>query len=494
MEKTQHIYVAIDLKSFYASIECVERNLDPLDTCLVVADESRTEKTICLAVSPPLKAYGIGGRPRLFEVTQKVRQLNYTRGHKDRSFLKSELDRKPSTAIDYIVAPPRMQLYIDYSSRIYEIYLKYIAPEDIHVYSIDEVFIDVTAYLFTHKTSAHELTARIIGDILTETGITATAGIGTNLYLCKVAMDILAKKQRPDANGARIALLDEASYRKTLWTHTPLSDFWRIGSNIMNRLNAAGIYTMGDIARCSIENESWLYTQFGVNAELIIDHAWGYEPVTMDMIKKYRPSSQSIACGQVLSQAYDYAKARNVIREMAHEATLRLVEQHLLSDRIVLTIGYDSSNTDPLHGIYTGRTTTDRYGRNIPYHAHGTSTMPQHSSSSQTITHTATELFDRIADPRLLIRRISLSLCHLIHDSQVIKPHRYTQLDLFTDYEELKRRKQAENRRLQREYICLSTIIDIRRRFGKNSILMGFNFADGATQRERNMQIGGHKA
>lgn len=370
-------YIAIDLKSFYASVECVERGLDPLDTCLVVADPTRTEKTICLAVSPALKAYGLGGRPRLFEVVQKVREVNRQRGHSGTSHSKKELDANKELAVDYLVAQPRMAHYIQYSTRIYEIYLHNIAPEDIHVYSIDEVFIDVTAYLKNYRMTAHELAMKMIREVLKETGITATAGIGTNLYLCKIAMDIVAKKMKPDSDGVRIAELDEMSYRRQLWEHTPLTDFWRVGRGIAARLAAYGIQTMGDIARCSIESEDLLYKLFGVNAELLIDHAWGWEPVTMDMIKAYRPETSSISSGQVLQSPYTSAKARNVVLEMADSLSLDLVDKKLVTDQLVLTVGYDTESlTDKdIREKYQGKVSTDRYGRQVPAHAHGTTDL-----------------------------------------------------------------------------------------------------------------------
>ena len=365
----RRVYIAIDLKSFYASVECVERGLDPLDTCLVVADASRTDKTICLAVSPALKAYGTGGRPRLFEVNRIIREVNRRRGCLTKSHSKAILDTRPDVAVDFLVAPPRMALYVDYSSRIYNVYLRYVAPEDIHVYSIDEVFIDITAYLSTYRMTPHELTIRMIREVLAETGITATAGIGSNMYLCKIAMDILAKKMPPDKDGVRIAELDETSYRRHLWDHTPLTDFWRVGRGIANRLATAGMFTMGDIARCSIDNESLLFDLFGVNAELLIDHAWGWEPVTMDLVKSYRAPTSSICSGQVLQSAYPVAHARNVVLEMADAVSLELLDKRLVTDQIVLTINYDTESlTDPdIRSRYHGRITTDYYGRSVPW-------------------------------------------------------------------------------------------------------------------------------
>lgn len=415
-EQVSRQYIAIDLKSFYASVECVERGLDPLDTCLVVADPTRTEKTICLAVSPALKAYGLGGRPRLFEVVQKVREVNRQREHFGKSYSKRELDADRELAIDYLVAQPRMAHYIEYSTRIYEIYLRYIAPEYIHVYSIDEVFIDVTAYLKSYKMTAHELAMKMIREVLKETGITATAGIGTNLYLCKIAMDIVAKKMPPDNDGVRIAELDEMAYRRQLWEHTPLTDFWRVGRGIAARLAQYGIMTMGDIARCSIEHEDFLYQLFGVNAELLIDHAWGWEPVTMDLVKAYRPETSSLSSGQVLQSPYTVTQARNVVKEMADSLTLDLVSKRLVTDQIVLTVGYDvASLTDPaISGKYHGKVKTDHYGRQVPAHAHGTIGTDGFTSSAKAIIAKTAELFDRIVNPDLLVRRLTICVNHLI--------------------------------------------------------------------------------
>lgn len=492
----QRQYIAIDLKSFYASVECIERNLNPLDTCLVVADKSRTDKTICLAVSPALKSYGIPGRPRLFEVIKKIRNVNRTRGHLGSSISLSELNKNHDLMVDYIVASPHMQLYLDYSTRIYGIYLKYISPEDIHVYSIDEVFIDVTDYLYIYKISAHELTLRIISDILNETGITATAGIGTNLYLCKIAMDIVAKKMTPDKNGMRIAELDEISYRHLLWNHTPLTDFWRIGAGIARRLESAGIHTMGDIARCSLTNEDRLYDLFGINAELIIDHAWGWEPVTMAMVKAYHSDSHSISSGQVLHSAYTYDNAKTVIREMADSVALNLVEKRLVTNQIVLTVGYDIENlaNQEISSQYHGKIVADMYGRTKPQHAHGTINFEHYTSSSDIIVDNTTKLFERIVNPMLLIRRITLSINRLIPESKISDNITTTQLDLFTDYDELNKKIIADKVKLARERRRQETIINIRKQFGKNAILKGLNYADGATQRDRNQQIGGHKA
>lgn len=487
-------YIAIDLKSFYASVECVERGLDPLDTCLVVADASRTEKTICLAVSPALKAYGTGGRPRLFEVVQKVREANYRRGRQGMSHSKAMLDSHPELAIDYLVAPPRMAHYIKYSTRIYDIYLQYIAPEDIHVYSIDEVIMDVTAYLKTYGMTAHELAMKMIREVLAETGITATAGIGTNMYLCKIAMDIVAKKMPPDKDGVRIAELDEMSYRRELWEHTPITDFWRVGKGIANRLVPYGILTMGDIARCSINNEDFLYNLFGVNAELLIDHAWGWEPVTMEYVKSYRPEAKSISSGQVLICAYSSAQARNVVLEMADSVSLDLIDKRLVTDQLVLTVGYDiESLTSPaIRAKYHGKITTDHYGRQVPAHAHGTINIEHPTSSGRILTEKVAELYDRIINPDLLVRRLTLSINHLIHEDDVKRNPQAKQLDLFTDYDELRRQQEAEEAELAKERRRQEAVLKIKKMFGKNAILKGLNYADGATQRDRNQQIGGH--
>ena len=497
----QRQYIAIDLKSFYASVECVERGLDPLDTNMVVADASRTEKTICLAVSPSLKSYGLGGRPRLFEVEQRLRDVNNQRRWSSplrslarTSHFKHELDSDSSLAVGYLIAKPRMAYYIEYSTRVYRVYLRYIAPEDIHVYSIDEVFIDATSYLGSYKLSAHELARKIILDVLRETGITATAGIGTNLYLCKVAMDIVAKKMSPDKDGMRIAELDEASYRRQLWEHEPLTDFWRVGRGILKRLVPYDIRTMGDIARCSINNEALLYKLFGVNAELLIDHAWGWEPVTMDLVKAYRPESHSMCSGQVLSCAYTFEKARVVVQEMADGVALDLLEKSLVADQLILEVGYDvESLSDPeISSQYHGKISVDHYGRMVPAHAHGTANLKRFTSSSRIISDAVVELFDRTVNPVLLIRRITLSVNHVIHESDVRSHRKPVQLDLFTDYEALRVRAEIEESMLRKERRLQETILNIKKSYGKNSILKRLNFADGATQRTRNRLIGGH--
>ncbi len=503
-------YIAIDLKSFFASVECRERGLDPMTTNLVVADAERSEKTICLAVSPSLKAYGIPGRPRLFEVVQKVKAANGLRASKapgrrltGASYSSIELASSPSLAIDYIVAPPRMAQYVRYSTWVYETYLKYIAPEDIHVYSIDEVFIDATHYLGTYKITARELAVRIIRDVLERTGITATAGIGTNLYLCKVAMDIMAKRVPADENGVRIAELDEISYRKILWSHRPLTDFWRVGAGYRKKLEEHGLFTMGDIARCSLGapedyyNEELLYKLFGINAELLIDHAWGWEPCTIADIKAYRPENSSIASGQVLQHPYSFEKAGLVVKEMADQLALDLVDKGLLTDQIVLTIGYDIENLkDPgIKASYTGAVTTDHYGRSVPKHAHGTSSLGCHTSSSKRIISAVTELYERITDRNLLVRRINLTANHLADEAaSVSAPAAAEQLSIFEDYDEKKRREAEEQAALERERSMQKAVISIKKRFGKNSIVKGMNFEEGATAMDRNKQIGGHKA
>ena len=497
-------YIAIDLKSFYASVECRERGLDPLDTNLVVADESRTDKTICLAVTPSLKSYGISGRGRLFEVKHRVKEANAGRRHdapehklEGSSHFFSELQANPELAIDFIIAPPRMAHYMEYSTRIYQVYMKYVAPEDIVVYSIDEVFMDVTNYLNTYKLSPHDLAMRIILDVLETTGITATAGIGTNLFLCKVAMDIVAKHIPADKNGVRIAELDEMTYRKSLWAHQPLTDFWRVGRGYAKKLEEHGMFTMGDIARCSHEDEDLLYKLFGKNAELLIDHAWGWEPTTIEAIKAYRPSTNSLGSGQVLHCPYEAAKARIVLREMADMLALDLVDKGLAADQLVITIGYDIENlTDPeRRNKYHGPTVKDHYGRTIPKHAHGTINLGGHTSSTKKIMNAASELFDRITDKNLLIRRLNITANHVINESTVPKQMAdYEQLDLFTDYAAMEEKKAQERAELEREKKMQQAMLTIKKKYGKNDILKGMNFEDGATAKDRNEQIGGHKA
>ena len=497
-------YIAIDLKSFYASVECRERELDPMNTNLVVADESRTEKTICLAVTPSLKAYGIPGRARLFEVIQHVNTENARRrlaapGHQltGSSCFASELKASPALAVDYIVAPPRMAYYMEYSTRIYNIYLKYIAPEDIVVYSIDEVFMDVTGYLDTYGLSARELARTMILDVLQTTGITATAGIGPNLFLSKVAMDIGAKHIQPDENGVRIAELDEMSYRKKLWDHRPLTDFWRVGPGYARKLERCGLFTMGDVARCSVQNEDLLYSLFGKNAELLIDHAWGWEPCTMQAVKAYRPETNSFSAGQVFQFAYDFRKARVVIREMADAAALDLVSKQMVTDQLVMTVGYDiECLTDPaIRCRYHGPITTDAYGREVPKSAHGTANLPCQTASSKLISEAVVGLFDRIVQPDLLIRRLNLSINHVVAESEkkVLQPQP-VQLDLFTDYNAEEARQAEQSAQLAKERRIQETLLNIKQKYGKNAILKGLNFEEGATAVERNKQIGGHKA
>jgi len=509
--ENDHIYIAIDLKSFYASVECVERQLDPMDTNLVVADASRTEKTICLAVSPSLKAFGISGRARLFEVVQKVREVNTLRKSKapnhqflGESYLARELQEHPEFSLSYIIAPPRMAHYMEYSTKIYQIYLKYIAPEDIHVYSIDEVFMDVTAYLKTYGLSPKGLAAKIIQDVLDQTGITATAGIGTNLYLCKVAMDIVAKHVAPDRNGVRIAELDEMKYRELLWDHQPITDFWRIGRGYARKLAEHGMFTMGDVARCSIGddhnyyNEDLLYKLFGVNAELLIDHAWGWEPTTIELIRQYKPETNSLCSGQVLQCPYDSTKAKLVVKEMTDMLVLDMVEKHLVTDQMTLTIGYDIENlTSPeAASRYKGEVKTDRYGRKVPKHAHGTTNLDEPSSSTNLITEAVMELYDRIIDKYLLVRRITVAANHLTDETTVRaqKQETFVQMDLFTDYEALEKQNQENEARLKKERALQEAVLSVKKKFGKNAILKGINLEEGATGAQRNNQIGGHKA
>lgn len=505
----QKYYIAIDLKSFYASVECIERGLDPLTTNLLVADAGRTEKTICLAVSPSLKAFGIPGRPRLFEAVQLVQQANALRqlkapGQKltGKSCDANRLAGDPTLAIDYITAPPRMAHYMEHSAKIYEVYLKYVAPEDIHVYSIDEVFIDATPYLRTYGLSARDLAVKIIQDVLKQTGITATAGIGTNLYLCKVAMDIVAKHTEPDRDGVRIAQLDERSYRELLWDHRPLTDFWRIGRGYARKLEKNGMFTMGDVARCSVgdpngfHNEALLYKLFGVNAELLIDHAWGYESCTIADIKAYKPESNSLGSGQVLHCPYTAEKARLVTREMTDLLVLDLVEKGLVTDQIVLTVGYDIENlTDPERcRRYTGTVVTDHYGRKIPKHAHGSANLPWPNSSTSLITEAMMQLYDRIVDKALLVRRINVVAARVIPEGQAVREDNMVQLNLFYNAQAEERRREAEITAQAREKCRQKAVIHIKKKYGKNAIVKGMNLEEGATAMDRNRQIGGHKA
>jgi DNA polymerase V len=495
-------YLCIDLKSFFASVECVERGLNPLTTNLVVADKSRTEKTICLAVTPSLKSCGISGRARLFEVVQKVREINNQRRRSapKREFSGSssdavELENNPSLELDYIVAPPRMAYYMDYSTRIYNIYLKYVAPEDIHVYSIDEVFVDITHYLATYKMDAHEFAKTLIRDVLKTTGITATAGIGTNMYLAKIAMDIVAKKIPADEDGVRIAELDEMSYREKLWSHKPITDFWRVGKGYATKLERYGIYTMGDVARYSLVDEDFLYKLFGINAELLIDHAWGWEPCTIADVKAYKPSTNSLSSGQVLQTPYYFNKARLVTREMTELLVLDLVEKGLVTNQVVLTVGYDIENLTnaDIRNSYQGEIITDHYGRQVPKYAHGTANLTRQTSSSKLIVDATMELFDKIVNKTLLVRRITIAVCKLARESD-IQEKLPEQLDLFTDYEALEKRRHQEEKILQKEKRMQQAVLEIKKKFGKNAILKGMNLEEGATAQERNSQIGGHKA
>ena len=508
-------YVAIDAKSFYASVECVERHLNPLTTNLVVADESRTEKTICLAVSPALKAHKVSGRARLFEVIQRLREVNRDRlntgirsgaiqrnpetkryAFSGSSFDAEALENDPTLEISYIIAPPRMRLYEEYSSRIYATYLKYIAPEDIIVYSIDEVFIDVTDYLRTYGMTAHELTMTMVRDVLYNTGITATAGIGTNLFLAKIAMDIEAKKAPPDKDGVRIAELDEMTFREKLWGHRPLTDFWRIGGGISRKLESLQLFTLGDVARASLDPtyENLLYKTFGINAELIIDHAWGWEPVTVDVIKSYKPSTNSISSGQVLHCPYDFDKGRLIVREMTELLVLDLVRKHVVTKQIVLNIGYDRESLEGDRGRrYTGPVVMDHYGRKIPKHSHGTGNIDHYTSSTHAIMKTAMELYDRVVNKDLLIRRVNITACNLISEAN-IPDDKPEQLDMFTDYVAVEQEKQATRAAEERERKLQRATLALQDKYGKNAILKGMNLMEGGTTIERNGQIGGHKA
>lgn len=495
-------YVAIDLKSFYASVECIERGLDPMKTNLVVADISRTQKTICLAVSPALKSFGVSGRPRLFEVVKRVKEVNIERMQKfqvglfsGKSHQLDELKQHPEWEVDYIVATPRMAYYMEYSTKIYQIYLKYIAPEDIHVYSIDEVMMDITDYLNTYNITAHELVKRIIQDILKTTGITATAGMGTNLYLCKIAMDIMAKKAAADKDGVRIAYLDEKSYREQLWDHRPITDFWRVGKGYAKKLASYGMYTMGDVARCSIgterayQNEELLYKLFGVDAELLIDHAWGWEPCTISDVKAYKPQTSSLTAGQVLQHPYTVEKGKLVVKEMIDSLALDLVEKKMVTDQIVLTVGYDIYNLEK--GNYRGEVVTDVYGRKIPKHAHGTANLKSYTSSGSVMRESVTALYDQIVDQNLFIRRLNISVNHVIEESEAAEKENYHQLNLFDYQEQVQEKKHVETikeRKLQ------EAVLNIKNKYGKNAILKGMSLESGATAKERNNQIGGHKA
>ena len=497
-------YIAIDLKSFYASVECQELGKDPLTTNLVVADKSRTDKTICLAVSPSLKAYGIPGRARLFEVVQQVRRVNAQRrakapGHqfKGKSANATELENNPCLELDYIVAPPRMSYYMTYSTRIYNIYLKYAAPEDIHVYSIDEVFIDATDYLKTYGMTAHDFAMMMIQDVLKTTGITATAGIGPNLYLCKVAMDIWAKHIPADRDGVRIAELDEITYRQYLWTHKPITDFWRVGKGYAKKLADNGMYTMGDVARCSVggpndvQNEALLYRLFGVNAELLIDHAWGWEPCEIRHIKAFKPENNSVSIGQVLPEPYTFEKARIIVREMTDGLVMDLVDKGLVTDQIVITVGYDVESLTP---DFKGAVETDWYGRKVPKMAHGSENIGKLTSSTKLIMDAAMRLYDRIADKKLLVRRMYVVANHISDAAAAKTKAEYEQLDLFSDLEEEKENREKEEASLAKEERLQQAMLSIKKRYGKNAILHGTSYEEGATGRDRNRQIGGHKA
>ena len=505
----EKVYICIDLKSFYASVECIERGLDPLVTNLVVADSERTEKTICLAVTPALKSFKIPGRARLFEVVQKVDEINrkrikeaYNNKFIGESSNIEELKNNPNLKLSFIIAPPHMAKYIEISTKIYEVYLKYVAPEDIHVYSIDEVFMDVTNYLEALKMTPHELAKAMIKDVMNKTGVTATAGIGTNMYLAKVAMDIVAKHVEADSDGVRIATLDEMSYRRKLWNHRPLTDFWRVGKGISTRLEKLGLYTMGDIARCSIGdvnesifNENLLYNEFGINAELLIDHAWGYEPTTIKDIKEYKPKLNSLTSGQVLSCGYDFDKCKIVVKEMVELLSLDLVKKNLLTNSITLTIGYDIDNLkdESIMKKYDGEIGTDYLGRRVPKNAHGTSSFP-YTSSTTTLLSIIDELYDRIVSRVLLIKRINLSANSLIKEEDLLKKDGYKQLDIFSDYEEIKKKEEIEEANKKKEKSLQQAIIGIKNKYGKNAVLKGMDLDDGATTIERNEQIGGHRS
>ena len=496
------VYMCIDLKSFYASVECIERNLDPLDTNLLVADESRTDKTICLAVSPSLKSYGLGGRCRLFEAKQKVKEVNYQRRKNNnyknftgKSFIASELNNNKSLELDFIAAVPRMNLYMKYSTKIYNIYLKYIAPEDILVYSIDEVFCDITNYLSFYKLSAEGLVMKIIEDVYKTTGITATAGIGTNMYLAKVAMDITAKRMKPNKFGVRIAYLDEMKYKKELWNHKPLTDFWRVGKGYTKKLEEHGMYTMGDIARMSINNEDFLFKLFGVNAEFLIDHAWGYEPCTIKDAKNYKPLNSSISQGQVLHCPYNFEKAKLIVKEMVDNLVLELVDKHLKTDQIVLTIGYDIENlTNPsIERRYKGEITIDAYGRKVPKHSHGTANIDHKTSSTKTITNEVMKLYDKIVNPILLVRRLNVTACNIVNEENKESTSIIEQIDLFTNYEEISKQKEKSLKDEIEEKKIQKALLNIKKKYGKNSILKAMNYEEGATAKDRNLEVGGHK-
>ena len=497
--KYDKVYIAIDLKSFYASVECQERGLNPITTNLVVADSSRTEKTVCLAVSPSLKQYGIPGRARLFEVIQKVNEINAQRkinapGHKFTcsSYDDIALKKNNDLELSYIIAPPRMSYYMEYSTRIYNIYLKWFSADDIYVYSIDEVFIDVTHYLQTYKITPRELVTKVIKNVFDETGITATAGIGTNLYLCKVAMDIVAKHITPDKNGVRIAGLDEMTYRKYLWNHKPLTDFWRVGKGISRKLEKNGIFTMGDVARTSEKNEELLYKLFGINAELLIDHAWGYEPCTIESIKAYKPVTNSLSSGQVLHCPYNYEDTKLIVKEMTELLTLDLVKKNLITSKMVLTIGYDIENlTNPeISKSYFGEITVDQYGRKVPKAAHGTINIDHKTSSTKIITDYVMNLYESIINKKLLVRRINITAEDVVNEDDYKNNKKFEQINLFIDYNEVERQQNKE----KSEKELQKAVLDIKTKYGKNAVLKGMNLIEGGTTIERNGQIGGHKS
>ena len=496
------VYMCIDLKSFYASVECVERGLDPLNTNLVVADESRTEKTVCLAITPSLKQYGLGGRARLFEVIQKVKEVNYKRRKENnykkfsnKSFLDNELKKDKTLELDYIIAPPQMYKYMKYSTSIYNVYLKYLAPEDIYVYSIDEVFCDITNYLHFYNMTPKELVTKMIQDVYHTTGITATAGIGTNMYLAKICMDIVAKHSEPDEIGVRIAEIDEMTYRKLLWNHKPLTDFWRVGKGIAKKLEQNRMFTMGDVARCSLVNENLLYKLFGVNAELLIDHAWGYEPTTIEEVRAYKPERNSISSGQVLHCPYKYEKTKLIVREMIELLSLELVEKNLVTNQLVLTIGYDIENlTNPIISRnYFGEVTTDNYGRQVPKHSHGTINLDYRTSSTKVLSKKCLELFERIINKDLLVRRVNISACNLVNESKAKNEIVYEQLDLFSNSVERSLENEKEKLQQKDELKLQHVLLNIKNKYGKNAILKGMNLEVGATTIDRNSQVGGHK-
>ena len=489
------VYIAIDLKSFYASVECVDRGLDPLNTNLVVADESRTEKTICLAVTPSLKAYGIPGRARLFEVIQKAEEVNRARLRRvgtftGESYLADALNRDPGLKLSFLTAPPRMAKYMEISTKIFNIYMRYIAPEDIHVYSIDEVFIDAAGYLKTYRCTARELAMRMIRDVLRETGITATAGIGTNLYLAKIAMDIVAKHMPADENGVRIAELDEMAYRQQLWSHRPITDFWRVGKGIAKKLEAAYLYTMGDVARASECNEKKLYQMFGVNAELLIDHAWGWEPCRIRDIKAYQPETHSLSQGQVLPEPYSFAKGRLIVREMAEQLVLDLVRKSVVANQMVLTVGYDYTG---IPEDYAGTLERNHYGKTVPKMAHGSTNLGRFTASARTMVPAVVRLYEEIVDKRLLVRRMYVVANHVIRE-QDLPRDTCMQLDLFTDPAEQAERHAAQQQAEQQEQSLQKTILAMQQRYGKNAVLKGMNLQEGATAIARNGQVGGHRA